>query len=184
MTRPEKKLERLAVPVTVAAAAGFAALLWAGQVGVGLIGAHPKPASQLFSDTTRSLGVSGFVLLCLTLPLGLVIGRRWIVASRTAALRRAHQALSLTTLSVIGLHLVVTLLGVRSIGPSVARLLVPFLWPHRTAATGVGVIATYLLIGLGPTYFVRRHRVRRWRRLHPWIVGGVALSALHFAGGG
>lgn len=117
------------------------------------------------------------------LPLGLVIGRRWIVASRAAALRRAHQALSLTALGVVALHLV-TLLGVRSIGPSVARLIVPFLWPHRTAATGAGVIATYLLIGLGPTYFVRRHRTRRWRRLHPWIATGVALSALHFAGGG
>jgi hypothetical protein len=32
MTRPEEKLDRLAVPVTAAAGAGFAALLWAGQV--------------------------------------------------------------------------------------------------------------------------------------------------------
>jgi hypothetical protein len=179
----EEKLERLAVPVAVVGGVAFAALLWAGQVGLRLIGGRPDAATQLFSHTTRSLGESGLVLLCLTLLLGLAIGRRWIVGGRAAALRRAHRALSLTALGVIGLHLV-TLLGVSSIGPSLARLLVPFLWPHRTAATGSGVIATYLLVGFGPTYYARRHRVGRWRSLHPWIVVGVALSALHFLGGG
>lgn len=55
---PQARLERLAVPIAVAGGMGFTALLWAGQVGIGLIGAPPEPASQLFSDTTRSLGVS------------------------------------------------------------------------------------------------------------------------------
>lgn len=180
---PRARPERLAARIAIVGGAGFAALLWVGQVGVGLIGARAEPASKLFSDTTRSLGESGLVLLCLTLTLGLPVGRRWIRGRRAATLRRAHRALSLTALGVIALHLV-TLLGVSSIGPSLARLLVPFLWPHRTAATGFGVIATYLLAGLGPTYYAPRHRVRRWRSLHPWIVVGVALSALHFLGGG
>ena len=175
--------DRLAVPIAIAGGVGFAALLWVGQVGAGLIGAGPQSSSQIFSDTTRSLGESGLVLLCVTLVLGVGVGRRWIVGRRAAGVRRAHRALSLTALGVIGLH-VVTLLGVTSIGPSLARLLVPFLWPHRTAATGAGVIATYLLVALGPTYFARRHRFTRWRSLHPWIVVGVALSALHFLGGG
>jgi DMSO/TMAO reductase YedYZ heme-binding membrane subunit len=182
--RPEARgFERHAVSIAIAGGVGLAAALWTGQVGLGLIGARAEPASQLFSDTTRSLGESGLVLLCLTLALGLALGRRWIVGRRAAALRRAHQALSLTALGVIGLHLA-TLLGVSSIGPSVERVLVPFVWPHRTAATGVGVLATYLLAGLGPTYYAPRHRARRWRALHPWIVVAVALSALHFLGGG
>ena len=175
--------ERLAVPIAIAGGVGFAGLLWVGQVGVGLIGAGAESSSQIFSDTTRSLGESGLILLCVTLVLGVGVGRRWIMPRRAAAVRRAHRALSLTALGVIGLH-VVTLLGVTSIGPSLGRLLVPFLWPHRTAATGAGVIATYLLVGLGPTYFARRHRFVRWRALHPWIVAGVGLSALHFLGGG
>jgi DMSO/TMAO reductase YedYZ heme-binding membrane subunit len=174
--------ERIAVPMAIAGGAGFALLLWVGQVGVGLLGSA-ESSSQIFSDTTRSLGESGLVLLCVTLVLGVGVGRRWIRARRAATVRRAHRALSLTALGVIGLHLV-TLLGVSSIGPSVARLLVPFLWPHRTVATGAGVIATYLLVGLGPTYYARTHRFVRWRSLHPWIVVGVALSALHFLGGG
>jgi len=175
--------ERLVVPIAVAGGVGFAGMLWVGQVGVGLIGAGAESSSQIFSDTTRSLGESGLVLLCVTLVLGLGVGRRLIARRRALAVRRAHRALSLTALGVIGLH-VITLLGVSSIGPSLARLLVPFLWPHRTVATGAGVIATYLLVGLGPTYYVRRHRVVRWRARHPWIVVGVVLSALHFLGGG
>jgi hypothetical protein len=179
----DARSNRIAVPIAVAGGVGFAGLLWVGQVGAGLIGAGAESSSEIFSDTTRSLGESGLVLLCVTLVLGVGVGRRLIVSRRAAVVRRAHRALSLTALGVIGLH-VVTLLGVSSIGPSVARLLVPFLWPHRTAATGAGVIATYLLVGLGPTYYARKHRFVRWRSRHPWIVVGVALSALHFLGGG
>jgi DMSO/TMAO reductase YedYZ heme-binding membrane subunit len=169
--------------VAVAGGLAFAALLWVGQVGVGLVGAPAESSSQLFSDTTRSLGQSGLILLSVTLPLGLAVGRRWIVGRRASFLREAHRALSLTALGVIGLHLV-TLFGVSSIGPSLARMVVPFLWPHRTVVTGIGVIATYALLALGPTYYAPRYRVRRWRSLHLWIVTGVVLSAVHFLGGG
>ncbi len=175
-------LQRTRVTTAVAALT-FTALFWFLQIGPrAFVG--DEPTSQAFSDTTRNLGFSALILLAASLPLGLVVGRRLVHGRRAAILYAAHRTLSLTGLAVIGLHLL-TLLGATSLGPSLARLAIPFVWPHRTLATGLGVVGTWILIALGPSYYVRRRfSVRHWKVAHRLIAIGLLLALVHSLGGG
>lgn len=168
---------------TSAAALVFTALFWLIQIGPQAF-TGSEPTSQAFSDTTRNLGLSALLLLAASLPLGLLVGRRLVQGRRAAVLYATHRTLSLTGLAVIGLHLL-TLLGATSLGPSLARLVVPFLWPHRTLATAAGVAGTWILLVLGPSYFLRsRIGARRWRVAHRLIATGLLLALAHSLGGG
>jgi sulfoxide reductase heme-binding subunit YedZ len=168
---------------TAGAALAFTVLFWFLQVGPQAFGGG-EPTSQAFSDTTRNLGISALLLLGASLPLGLLVGRRLVRGRRAAILYTAHRTLSIAGLAVVGLHLL-TLLGATSLGPSLARLAVPFLWPHRTLATGLGVIGTWILVVLGPSFYLRRRvGVRRWKIAHRLIVIGALLALAHSLGGG
>ena len=169
--------------VTASGALLFTALFWLAQIGPGVIGSS-EPASQAFSSTTRNLGISALLLLLASAPLGLAIGRRLVRGRRAAVLYAAHRTLSLCGLAVVGLHLL-TLVGVSSLAPTAARLFVPFVWPHRTTATGLGVVGTWILALLGPTFYLRsRVGVRRWKIAHRLIGVGLALALAHSLGGG
>jgi sulfoxide reductase heme-binding subunit YedZ len=168
---------------TAAAALAFTAVFWFIQVGPqAFVGG--ESTSHAFSDTTRNLGFSALIVLSASLPLGLVVGRRLVHGRRAAILYAAHRTLSMAALAIIGLHLV-TLLGATSLGPSLARLAIPFLWPHRTLATGLGVLGTWILIALGPSYYLRRRfGARHWKIAHRLIAIGLLLALVHSLGGG
>lgn len=171
--------------IAACVALGFAGSLWLVQIGPRVLaGPQSYPTKQAFADTTRSLGLSALLILAASLPLGLLVGRGIVHGRRAAIASTAHRTLSSAGLVVVGLHLL-TLLGASSLGPSVARLLVPFLWPYRTLATGFGVVSILLLFLLGPSYYLRaRIGARRWRVAHRLIPIGLAFAVAHSLGGG
>ncbi len=145
---------------------------------------HLIAAVNTWTTVSRSLGVAALVLVAVTLPVGLLFGRHLVAARRRAQVRATHMTVSLSGLVVIALH-VVTLLGASTLAPNVERLVVPWLWPYRRTATGLGVLSVYVLALLGPTYYARRALGwRRWRIAHRFIATGLALAVLHVTLGG
>jgi methionine sulfoxide reductase heme-binding subunit len=145
---------------------------------------HLIAAMNTWTAVSRSLGVAALLLVAVTLPVGLLFGRRVVAARRRAQVRAIHMTVSLSGLVVIALH-VVTLLGASTLAPSVERLLVPWLWPYRRTATALGVLSVYVLALLGPTYYARRTLGwQRWRIAHRFIAAGLALAILHVTLGG
>lgn len=141
-------------------------------------------AMNTWTAVSRSLGVAALVLIAVTLPVGLLFGRRLVAARLRAQVRAVHMTVSLSGLVVIALH-VVALLGASTLAPSVARLLVPWVWPYRRTATALGVLSVYVLALLGPTYYARRTLGwQRWRIAHRFIAAGLALAILHVELGG
>lgn len=159
-------------------------VLWIVRVGIPVAGGGAGPASNVFADSSRALGIAALVLAAAALPLGLVVGRRIVRGRRAGWLRAFHRALALWCLAAIGLH-VVALAGATTLDPSVARLLVPFVWPYHTVATGLGVLGTWAIVALGPSWYLRRRiGERRWRIAHRLVAVGVVLGVLHTIGGG
>jgi methionine sulfoxide reductase heme-binding subunit len=141
-------------------------------------------AMNTWTAVSRSLGLAALILVAVTLPVGLLFGRRLVSLNRRAEVRAMHMTLSLSALAVIALH-VLTLLGASALGPRIDRLLIPWLWPYHRTATALGVLSIYVLALLGPTYYARRTLgLQRWRIAHRFIAAGLALAVLHVIGGG
>ena len=99
-------------------------------------------------------------------------------------LRVVHEALSLTTLVLIGLHGAV-LLGDGFLQPGLAGIAIPFVGPYRPVWTALGIIAGYGLAVLGLTYYLRdRIGPRRWRQMHRFTALFWLLGAAHSLGSG
>ena len=61
------------------------------------------------------------------------------------------------------------LLGDRYISPSLADITIPFVSGYETLWTSTGIVAGWLLVLLGLSYYARaRIGAARWRRLHRW----------------
>jgi methionine sulfoxide reductase heme-binding subunit len=61
----------------------------------------------------------------------------------------------------------------------------PFALSYRPAFTGIGIIARYLAVLLGASFYLRRRLgTRRWRSLHRLTVVIWVLSAGHALGAG
>src|SRR5690242_2966658 len=101
---------------------------------------HFVAAMNTWTAVSRSLGIAALLLLVATLPVGLLFGRRLVARAHRADVRAVHMTLSLSALTVTALH-ILALLGASRLGPTVGRLLVPWLWPFRQTATALGVLS-------------------------------------------
>jgi sulfoxide reductase heme-binding subunit YedZ len=158
--------------------------VWTVRVGIHLPGRHGGASATVFADSSRALGIAALMIACAALPIGLIVGRRLTPARGRAEIRDLHRTVALWVLAAIALHLL-ALIGARTLHPSVIRLAVPFAWPYRTVATGLGVLGTWVIAALGPSYYLRRRiGERRWRIAHRFIGLGLLLGILHTIGGG
>jgi signal transduction histidine kinase len=77
------------------------------------------------------------------------------------------------------------LLGDQWLHPGVRGIAIPFALSYRPAFTGLGIIAGYLALLLGPSFYLRRRiGARRWRTLHRATVAVWLLAAVHAIGSG
>ena len=77
------------------------------------------------------------------------------------------------------------LLGDGWLKPGWRGIIVPFALGYKPGFTGIGIIAGYLAVLLGPSFYLRRRiGVRRWRTLHRATVIVWILSAVHALGAG
>jgi sulfoxide reductase heme-binding subunit YedZ len=138
---------------------------------------------HLFWITSRAAGDAALILSSLAVCLGLMMGGRF-VKKRGLDLRSTHEALSLATLATIVVH-AAALLGDSYMHPSIADITIPFVSGYMTFWTTTGIIAGWMLMALGLSYYARtRIGVARWRKLHRFTALAWVLGLVHSLGEG
>ncbi|MDX6633649.1 MAG: hypothetical protein QOG26_1654 [Solirubrobacterales bacterium] len=138
--------------------------------------------THLFWITSRAAGTAAIVAASASVTVGILLGRRR--SASLTDLRALHEALSLLTLALIGVH-GLSLLGDHFLRPGLAGILIPFDGSYRPVWTGLGIIGGYGLAALGLSYYLRDAiGPSRWRRLHQLTALFWALGVAHSIGGG
>ncbi len=97
---------------------------------------------------------------------------------------KLHEDMALIALVAIVVH-GLALLGDTWLKPGLSGIAVPFSMSYRPAFTGLGIIAGYLALLLGPSFYLRRLiGARRWRKLHRLTPIVWVLAAVHTLGSG
>src|SRR5262249_14935215 len=108
-------------------------------------------------------------------PPGLVMARR----SRLPDLRVTHEALSLATIGALVVH-ALALLGDSFLSPSLADITIPFVSGYQRLWTTTGIVAGWMLILLGLSYYFRaKIGTARWRYLHRFTALAWVLGVIH-----
>ncbi len=143
------------------------------------------PVQVIWWLVSRASGVVALVLISLSVLIGLAMAAK--VVRRPAVKRsmaRLHEHVALAALVAIAAH-GLALLGDAWLRPGLRGIAVPFAMSYRPAFTGLGIVAGYLALLLGPSFYLRRRiGVRRWRALHRGTVVVWLLSAVHAFGAG
>jgi sulfoxide reductase heme-binding subunit YedZ len=133
---------------------------------------------HFFWITSRAAGLVALLAASAAVTLGLLMGGRF-AGGRSAQLRVMHEALSLTTLAAIVVH-AGALLGDGYLHPSLAEVTIPLVSGYQRLWTTTGIVAGWLLILLGLSFYARaRIGVARWRRLHRFTALAWLLAVLH-----
>ncbi len=132
---------------------------------------------------SRAAGSAALLLASASVCAGLASSMR-LPKGRAADLRVLHEALSLATIAALLVH-VTALLGDGFLRLSPAELTVPFLSGYETVWTSAGIVALWMLLALGLSYYARaRIGVRRWRVLHRFTALAWVLGLAHSLGEG
>jgi sulfoxide reductase heme-binding subunit YedZ len=143
------------------------------------------PTQEVFWIASRALGIVAMVLLALSVSLGLAMSGR--LARRPglpAKVRRLHEATTLVTLGLIVAHAGI-LLPDAWLHPGLGGITLPFQLGYRTLWTGIGIIAGWLGLIVGLSFYARRLiGVATWRWLHRWTLAVYVLALGHAIGAG
>jgi methionine sulfoxide reductase heme-binding subunit len=144
-----------------------------------------QPLDYLWWLASRASGIVALVLISVTVMFGLAMAAK---AVRPPSLKRAvirlHEHLAITALAAIAVH-GLSLLGDHWLNPGWRGITIPFELSYRRGFTAAGIIAGYMVLLLGPSFYVRRRiGVRRWRALHRGTALAWMLSAIHALGAG
>lgn len=143
------------------------------------------PSHQLFWLASRALGVTAIAFMAASMCLGLAmsgkLGRR---PGLPAKLKRWHEATTLVTLGLVVAHAGV-LLGDGYLRPGLAGITLPFQMSFRPLFSGMGIIAGWLGVILGGSFYVRKWiGVKTWRTLHRFTLVVYVLAVGHVVGAG
>jgi methionine sulfoxide reductase heme-binding subunit len=144
-----------------------------------------RPLQYLWWLVSNASGIVALLLISISVVLGLTMSAR-LLAKRDVrrAAMRLHEHVALAALAAIAIH-GLALLGDQWLKPGWRGIAVPFALSYRPAYTGLGIIAGYLGLLLGPSFYLRRRiGARRWRKLHRAIVIVWLLSVAHALGAG
>ena len=134
--------------------------------------------THVFWITTRAAGLIALVAASLAVTLGLLMANGALRGHKPAA-RVTHEALSIATIAAIVLHAGALLLD-GYISPSLADITIPFVSDYRPVWTSMGIVAGWMLLALGLSYYARgRIGAARWRRLHRWTALAWVLAVVH-----
>jgi methionine sulfoxide reductase heme-binding subunit len=138
---------------------------------------------HFFWITSRAAGTVALLASSVAVVLGLLMAGK-LLKGRQPDLRIAHEALSIATIVAIVVH-AVALLGDGYLRPSLADIAIPFASSYETAWTTTGIVAGWLLIILGLSFYARRRiGQQRWRRLHRFTALAWVLGLVHSLGEG
>ncbi len=135
-------------------------------------------STHWFWILSRGAGTTALVLSSVTISYGLIMAGR--LAPGSAGDRRAyHETLALSTIVAIALHGLV-LLGDPFLHPDLADVTVPFVTSYRTLLTTLGIIAGWMTVAIGLSFYVRdRIGRRRYAIIHRCVVLAWALGLVH-----
>lgn len=143
------------------------------------------PLQHIWWLVSKASGIVALVLISLSVLIGLAMAAQLLgrpKLRRTAA--RLHEHIALSALGAIALH-GLALLGDHWLKPGWRGITVPFALSYKPGFTGIGIVAGYLAVLLGPSFYLRRRiGARRWRKLHRATVIVWVLSAVHAIGAG
>ena len=144
-----------------------------------------SPLHYLWWLISRASGVVALVLISLSVLLGLSMAAG---ALQRKGLKRSvagvHETLALTALVAVAVH-GLALLGDGWLRPGLRDITVPFAISYRPFFTGLGIIAGYLAVLVGPSFYLRRRiGAARWRKLHRLSLLIWFLAAVHTVGAG
>jgi methionine sulfoxide reductase heme-binding subunit len=133
------------------------------------------PSQYLFWITSRAAGTSAMILASASVGVGLAMGGR-LLRFGGRDHRNIHETLSLSVMAAIAVH-ALTLIGDKTLHPTVLDVTVPFAFSYKTLPTSIGIVAGWGMILLGLSYYVRgRIGIQRWKLIHrftavAWIGG-------------
>lgn len=146
--------------------------------------AEPDPGKYPWWLASRAAAIVAFVLITAAVILGLLMASKVIKGPMKRNLVKVHEQIALAALVAIGAHGVL-LLGDAWLRPGISGIAVPFTLEYRPLWTGLGILAGYLALLLGPTYYWRRKiGSRRWRQIHRATVIVFILAVAHSLGSG
>src|SRR3954449_1702181 len=136
---------------------------------------------HFFWITSRAAGIAALLAATAAVALGLLMSTR---LRKSADFKPMHEALSLAALAALAVH-ALALLGDGYLSPSLADVTIPFVGGYQRLWTGVGLVAGWMLLILGLSYYVRgRIGPARWRKLHRFTALAWVLGVAHSIGQG
>lgn len=134
---------------------------------------------------SRSSGIVAFVLITISVLIGLTMAGKPVRDPQfTKNLRAVHEQTALAGLIAIAVHGLAILLD-PWLKPGITGVTVPFALGVHTFWTGLGVIAGYLAMLLGLSFYLRRQiGARLWRKAHRATIGVYVLGLFHALGAG
>jgi sulfoxide reductase heme-binding subunit YedZ len=150
-----------------------------------MTGSFTDPTQHAFWILSRSLGTVAMLLISISVGLGLGLSARLGRAPGSAArLKTLHEAISLAAMGAIVGH-GLALLGDGYLQPGLTGIALPFSLQVNTFWTGIGVLAGWLALLIGLSFYVRRWiGIATWRWLHRWTILVYALGLGHTLGSG
>lgn len=133
----------------------------------------------------RAFGLAALVLSGASVGVGLELGRRRALRrSVPGILGLVHRQLSVIAIGLVAAHVVLPYTGSVTPFGGWPTSLVPFDQPYSFGTRGTifesfGIVAFYLLVLLGPTYYLLRGHRRLWASMHGLTAGAYGLAVLH-----
>jgi hypothetical protein len=141
--------------------------------------------SQLTWFVGRGSGIVAYLLLTVSVVLGIALSRRWHSAAwPRLVVHEAHRWATITFYLFLGIH-VATMLLDTYVGFSVTDVLVPLASAYRPVWLGLGIVAAELALAIGASLWLRDWiGYRAWHALHGLAYPLFAASLLHGIGTG
>jgi sulfoxide reductase heme-binding subunit YedZ len=134
---------------------------------------------------SRAAGVVALLMIAAAVLMGLALAAGFGgPPARRRVLVVLHEHTAVTGMAAAGLH-GVALLGDAWLKPSLTDLAIPFAGDYRPFFTGLGIVAGYLGLLLGVSFYTRRRiGAKRWRKLHRATPVVYVLALVHALGAG
>lgn len=148
----------------------------------------PNPLDYGWWLASRSAGVVALLAVSVSVIIGLMMAnglpRNGFAGLTKRRLIGVHEATALAGIVAIAVH-GLTLLGDAFMHPTLAQIAVPFTLDYRPGFTGLGIIAGWLAVFLGLSFYARKWiGSKRWRSLHRATIAVWALGVIHTLGAG
>ena len=145
------------------------------------------PSDHLYWLTSRAAGTAAMLFASASMLIGALRAGGLAGANVHGSRRRlelgiVHEMLGLACIAAIVIHGLV-LMGDNFAKPSFGDIAIPFHWAYEKKFNGIGIIAGYVFMVLGLTYYMRdRIGEGRWTVIHRFIVLAWAASVVHTMG--